>query len=67
MLRFSAPVQQRIAQADHLNVTFGGGEANKATSLAQFGLSSCFVTKLPENPLGQSSLSHLRRYCVNKK
>jgi 2-dehydro-3-deoxygluconokinase len=48
-----------------LNATFGGGEANVAVSLAQFGFDSHFVTRLPENALGDAALRSLRAERVN--
>lgn len=65
MLRLSTPGYQRFIQADSFNITYGGGEANVAVSLANFGLEVCFVTKLPHNPIGQSAVNHLRRFGVN--
>ena len=65
MLRLSTPGFQRFTQAESFDVVYGGGEANVAVSLANYGLDSYFVTKLPENPLGQSARNHLRRFGVN--
>lgn len=65
MLRLSTPGYQRFIQAQSFDVTYGGGEANVAVSLANYGLEACFVTKLPDNPIGQSALNHLRRFGVN--
>ena len=65
MLRLSTPGHQRFIQADSFDVTYGGGEANVAASLANFGLDSYFVTKVPDNPIGQSALNHLRRFGVH--
>lgn len=65
MLRLSTPGYQRFIQADSFNATYGGGEANVAVSLAHFGLDSLFVTKVPDNPIGQSAINHLRRFGVN--
>lgn len=64
MLRLSTPGYQRFVQAQSFDVVYGGGEANVAVSLANYGLDSHFVTKLPNNPLGQSALNHLRRFGV---
>jgi len=64
MLRLSPPDYKRFIQADSLDVTYGGGEANVAVSLANFGLDSYYVTKLPNNPLGDAALNHLRRFGV---
>ena len=65
MLRLSAPGYQRFMQTQSLDVTYGGGEANVAVSLAHFDLDSCYVTKVPDNLLGQCAINHLRRYGVN--
>lgn len=65
MLRLSTPGYQRFTQAESFDVVYGGGEANVAVSLANYGLDSYFVTKLPDNPLGHSARNHLRRFGVN--
>jgi 2-dehydro-3-deoxygluconokinase len=65
MLRLMPPGFQRFVQADSFEATYGGGEANVAVSLANFGAQAAFVTKLPENPLGQAALNALRRYGVD--
>ena len=65
MLRLSSPKYQRIIQAEKLNVTYGGGEANVAISLATFGENVAYVTKLPDNALGQSAINFLRRFSVD--
>ena len=64
MLRLTPPVQKRIVQTDTFNVIYGGGEANVAASLANYGIDANFVTKLPENPIGQAAFNELRRYGV---
>ncbi|PKP57507.1 2-dehydro-3-deoxygluconokinase [Candidatus Atribacteria bacterium HGW-Atribacteria-1] len=64
MLRLSPPDRKRINQADTFDVVYGGGEANVAVSLANYGIEVHFVTKVPKNPLGQSAINHLRRYGV---
>ena len=65
MLRLTPPNFKRIIQSDTFEIIFGGGEANVAVSLANFGLDSYFVTKLPENPIGQAAFNSLRRFGVN--
>jgi len=67
MLRLSPPNYKRIIQADTFDVTYGGGESNVAVSLANFGINSYYVTKVPKNPIGQSVINHLRRYGVQTK
>lgn len=64
MLRLSTPGFQRFQQTDSFDVTYGGGEANVAVSLAQFNMEAYFVTKVPDNPIGQSAVNHLRRFGV---
>lgn len=65
MLRLSAPGFSRFVQADSFDAVYGGGEANVAVSLANYGLASHYVTKLPNNEIGQAALNHLRRFGVN--
>lgn len=65
MLRLSTPDHKRFVQADSLDVTYGGGEANVAAALCNYGLNGTFVTKVPNNPIGQSAINHLRRYGVD--
>lgn len=55
----------KVVQANKLNLTFAGGEANVAVSLANYGADSEFVTKLPENDLGKSVIRTLRSYDVD--
>jgi 2-dehydro-3-deoxygluconokinase len=67
MLRLSTPGHQRFTQANSLDVSFGGGEANVAVSLANFGLETQFVTRLPKNDFGQAVLMDLRKHNVGVK
>lgn len=60
MLRLSPPGFERLLQSPVLQATFGGGEANVAVSLAQFGLDSHYVTRLPSNAIGDAALRALR-------
>jgi 2-dehydro-3-deoxygluconokinase len=64
MLRLSTPGYSRFVQAQNFDATYGGGEANVAVSLANYGLESYFVTKLPKHEVAQSAVNHLRRYGV---
>jgi 2-dehydro-3-deoxygluconokinase len=64
MLRLSTPEHQRFTQAASFRASFGGGEANVAVSLANFGLEIEFVTRLPQNDLGQAVIMELRRHNV---
>lgn len=65
MLRLNPEGYLRFAQADRFEVSYGGGEANAAVSLANYGDEASFVTKLPDNPLGQCAVNALRRYGVD--
>lgn len=65
MLRLSPPGNLRFVQADAFDVVYGGGEANVAVSLANYGHDVSFVTKLPENEIGQSAINSLRRFGVD--
>src|SRR5512133_3852847 len=67
MLRLSPPGYLRITQTPTFEVSFGGAEANVAASLAKFGLPVEFVTRLPDNDLGESCLANLRRYGVGTR
>jgi len=60
MLRLKAPGYERLLQSPHLEATFGGGEANVAVSLAQFGHEVVYVTALPSNPIADACISFLR-------
>ena len=64
MLRLTPPNHKRLIQAESLDVTYGGAEANVAISLANYGLDAYYVTKLPHNFIGQAAVNHLRRYGV---
>jgi len=64
MLRLSTPGFTRFVQSQDFDATYGGGEANVAVSLSNYGLNSYFVTKLPKHEIGQSAVNHLRRYGV---
>src|SRR5574338_810370 len=65
MLRLSTPDFKRFVQADSFDVTYGGGEANVSVALCNYGLQGVFVSKVPDNAIGQSAINHLRRYGVN--
>ncbi|NLK74883.1 MAG: sugar kinase [Clostridiales bacterium] len=65
MLRLSTPGYQKIIQADSFDVCYGGGEANVAVSLANYGHDASFVTKVPNNPIGESAVAALRKFNVN--
>ena len=65
MVRLQPYNYERFVQADHLEFSFGGGEANVAVSLANFGMDAAFVTKLPAHAIGQAAVNSLRRYGVD--
>ena len=60
MLRLSPPGFERFLQSPVLGATFGGGEANVAVSLAQFGLESDYITRLPTHAIGDAAIRALR-------
>ncbi len=64
MMRLSTPGYERFVQSQRFDVTYGGGEANVAVSLANYGLDSYFVSKLPKHEIGQAAYNHLRRFGV---
>lgn len=64
MLRLSTPGYSRFVQAQQFDVNYGGGEANVAVSLSNYGFDSYFVSKLPNHEIGQSAVNSLRRYGV---
>lgn len=65
MLRLAPEGYTRFTQAEKFGATYGGGEANVAVSLANFGLDAKFVTKLPKHEIGQSAVNSLRRFGVD--
>ena len=65
MMRLNPEGYNRFVQADRFEVSYGGGEANVAVSLSNYGDAAAFVTKLPENPFGVSARNELRRYGVD--
>lgn len=64
MLRLATPGYQRFIQSNSLNATFGGGEANVAVSLSNYGIVTDFVTRLPKNDIAEWCISDLRKYNV---
>ena len=65
MLRLSPEGNERFIQSDSFRIIPGGGEANVAVSLANYGHEAFFVSKLPKHEIGQIALNSLRRYGVN--
>ena len=64
MLRLATPDHLRFRQARTFNATFGGGEANVAVSLANYGMEVDFVTRLPRNDMGEACAAELRSFGV---
>ena len=64
MLRLAPEGYMRFVQAESYGATYGGGEANVAVSLANYGLDASFVTKLPSHEIGQAGINALRRFGV---
>ncbi len=60
MVRLNPPGNLRFAQTRSLDYTYGGGEANVAVSLANYGIPVCFVTRLPENDIAEACLAELK-------
>ncbi len=65
MLRLSTPGYLRFGQARSFDATFGGGEANVAVSLANYGLDARFITRLPDNDIAKACIKDLRSYGVD--
>ena len=65
MLRLAPEGYYRFVQADTFGATYGGGEANVAVSLANYGFDASFVTKLPTHEIGQAAVNSLRKYGVD--
>nr|MCR4720074.1 sugar kinase [Bacillota bacterium] len=65
--RLSTPNNEKIIQADEFDINYGGGEANVAVSLANYGHNAEFVTKVPDNSIGAAAIAALRKYGVETK
>jgi 2-dehydro-3-deoxygluconokinase len=65
MLRLAPEGYYRFVQSQSFGATYGGGEANVAVSLANFGMDAAFVTKLPKHEIGQSAVNSLRQFGVD--
>jgi 2-dehydro-3-deoxygluconokinase len=61
MLRLTPPGHRRLSQASSFEVIYGGGESNVAVSLANYGLPTEFVTRLPDNDIGECALMEMRK------
>src|SRR6186713_333552 len=67
MLRLSTERHLRFGQSQAFNATYGGGEFNVAVSLANYGVDAEFVTRLPENEIGQCALKEIRKMNVDSR
>lgn len=65
MLRLKSPGHERFFQSPAFEATFGGGEANVAVALSNYGLPAGFVTALPDNAIGDAAISELKRFDVD--
>ena len=65
MMRLAPPGFLRFGQTTSFDVIYGGGEANVAVSLANFGVSVNYVTRLPKNDLGDACMRYVRQYGVD--
>ncbi len=65
MLRLKAPSHERFFQSPQFEATFGGGEANVAVALANYGLNATFVSALPDNDVGDAAIRELRSFGVD--
>ena len=65
MLRLAPEGYTRFLQTDKMQATFGGGEANVSVSLANYGMDSVYVTKLPKNAIGQAAIDSMRYFGVD--
>lgn len=64
MLRLKSPAHERFFQSPTLEATFGGGEANVAVSLCNYGYDAAFVSALPDNGIGDAAIQELRKFGV---
>ena len=67
MLRLQPYNYERFVQCDHVEFTFGGGEANVAVSLANYGMDAAFVSKVPAHEIGQNAVNALRHFGVDTR
>lgn len=65
MLRLATSGLQRFVQSDKLEATYGGGEANVAVSLSNYGIDAVFVSRVPSHDIGQSAVNSLRKFGVD--
>lgn len=67
MLRLKSPGHERFFQSPTFEATFGGGEANVAVALSNYGYSAGFVSALPDNDIGDAAIGELRRFGVDTR
>ena len=67
MLRLSTPGNNRFVQSDSFDVNYGGGEANVAVSLSNYGHDAFFVSKVPAHEIGQAAVNSLRKFGVHTR
>lgn len=67
MLRLSTPGNEKFIQATEFDINYGGGEANVAVSLSNYGHDAEFVTAVPDNPIGACAIAALNKYGVSTK
>ena len=67
MLRLKTPGHERFFQSPTFEATFGGGEANVAVALSNYGFNAGFVSALPDNDIGESAIRELRRFGVDTR
>lgn len=65
MLRLRTPGHERFFQSNMMEATFGGGEANVAVSLVNYGMEAQYCTVLPDNAIGDECVKELRRFGVD--
>jgi 2-dehydro-3-deoxygluconokinase len=65
LLRLTAPARELLLQSGRLDANVGGAEANVAVALACLGHETAMVSRVPDNPLGEAAIGHLRRYGVS--
>ena len=65
MLRLSPKGHRRFVQAGEFDIVYGGGEANVAMALSNFGMDAGFISKIPSHEIGQAAVNELRKYGVS--
>ena len=65
MMRLSTKKHERLMQARNFEVSYNGAEANVGVALANLGLTSCIVSSVPDNAIGEACLAYLRQFSLN--